>query len=71
MDTDDTKPRFTKIKLVNKSNVVTDIIQIWYETVGEETYVSSKRFRERNVSDGMIIQGPCMSTANGEFDTTK
>ncbi|CAC5373472.1 unnamed protein product [Mytilus coruscus] len=60
MDTSDTKPGFTKLKLVNKSyfNVIDD----WCETVGDETLISSKISREQGLPDGMIIHGPCQST---------
>ncbi|CAG2192459.1 unnamed protein product [Mytilus edulis] len=66
MDTNDTKPGFTKLKLVNKSSL--DVIPEWCETVGEETYISSKCFREDQLCDDMVIHGPCQSTANGDYD---
>ncbi|XP_063398382.1 uncharacterized protein LOC134683185 [Mytilus trossulus] len=66
MDTNDTKPGFTKLKLVNKS--ILDIIHEWCETVGQETYISSKCFREYQLRDDMVIHGPCQSTANGNYD---
>ncbi|XP_071142028.1 uncharacterized protein [Mytilus edulis] len=68
METNDTKPGFTKLKLVDKSLLDFDIIQNFGEILGEEIYISSKRFREFFLRDGMIIHGPCQSTSDGEFD---
>lgn len=36
--------------------------------MGEETYFSCKRFRERLLPDGMVFHGPCHSTQRGRFD---
>ncbi|CAC5406151.1 dinG [Mytilus coruscus] len=47
MDTNDTKPGFTKLKLVNKSYLVIGELNDLCETVGKETYISSKRFRKQ------------------------
>ncbi|XP_063406100.1 uncharacterized protein LOC134690057 [Mytilus trossulus] len=71
MVTNDTIPGFTKIKLVSKSYLDTDVIHDWSETVGEETYISSKRFREYHLRDDMVIHGPCQSTSDGEYDHAK
>ncbi|XP_071142027.1 uncharacterized protein [Mytilus edulis] len=68
MVTSDTKPGFTKLKLVNKSYLDTDIMHDLCEAVGEESYISSKRVREHGMRDDMIIHGPCQSTAGGELD---
>ncbi|CAC5418864.1 unnamed protein product [Mytilus coruscus] len=69
MFTNDTKPGFTK-KLVSKSYLDSDMIHDWCETVGEEMYISSKRFREQHLRlcDDMVMHGPCQSTATGEYD---
>ncbi|XP_071143436.1 uncharacterized protein [Mytilus edulis] len=66
MDTNDTKPGFTKLKLVNNFNI--DSIQDWFETEGEEMYISSKCFRENKICGDYIIHGPCISTPGGEID---
>ncbi|CAG2191471.1 unnamed protein product [Mytilus edulis] len=71
MVTNDTKPGFTKIKLVSKSYLDTDGIHDWHEAVGEETYISSKRCREHHLRDDMVIHGPCQSTSDGEYDHAK
>ncbi|XP_071142023.1 uncharacterized protein [Mytilus edulis] len=68
MDTNDIKPGFAKLKLVDKSWLDIVVISDWFETVGEETYISSKRFREQDLSDGMIIHGSCHSTTDGEYN---
>ncbi|CAC5407090.1 NIM1 [Mytilus coruscus] len=68
METNDTKPGFTKLKTVNKLYLDIDMIHDWCETMGEETYISSKRCREQNLKDGMIIHGPCQSLPDGEYD---
>ncbi|VDI81736.1 Hypothetical predicted protein [Mytilus galloprovincialis] len=68
MDTEDTKPGFTKLKSVHKSDIYSDILCGWGETVGEESYISSKHFREKNLCDHMVNHGPCQSTPEGEYD---
>ncbi|XP_052097038.1 uncharacterized protein LOC127732038 [Mytilus californianus] len=68
MDTNDTKPGFTKLKLANELFFDIGIICDWFETVGEEKYISSKRFREQNLEDGMVIHAPCQSTPGGGLD---
>ncbi|XP_063406099.1 uncharacterized protein LOC134690056 [Mytilus trossulus] len=68
MDTNNTKPGFTKLKLVDKSYLDSDILSAWCETEGEETFISSKRVLERNLPDEMVIHGPCVSTVDGEYD---
>ncbi|CAC5418863.1 unnamed protein product [Mytilus coruscus] len=68
MDTSDINPGFTKLKLVNKLYIHCPMIHVCGETVGEETYISSKRFRERHLPKNMVIHGPCHSTAGGEYD---
>ncbi|XP_076084391.1 uncharacterized protein LOC143055134 [Mytilus galloprovincialis] len=68
METNDTKSGFTKLKLAIEFDYEFDMIQDWFETVGEEKYISSKRFREKDLSDDMVIHGPCQSTAGGEID---
>ncbi|CAC5418867.1 unnamed protein product [Mytilus coruscus] len=69
-DTNDTKPGFTKLKFVTKV-CRNDLIQDLCETDGEETYISSKRFREQNLHKEMVINGPCQSTASGDYDSAK
>ncbi|VDI59937.1 Hypothetical predicted protein [Mytilus galloprovincialis] len=71
MDTNDTKPGFTKLKLVNKAFLEHYILNDWCETVGEKTYISSKRFREQDLTDNMVVHGPCQSTPGGEFDSAR
>ncbi|CAG2218920.1 unnamed protein product [Mytilus edulis] len=68
MDTNDTKPGFTKLKLVNEWVDVFTAIFDWCETVGEETYISSKFYREQHLMNGMVTHGPCQSTPNGDYD---
>ncbi|VDI01960.1 Hypothetical predicted protein [Mytilus galloprovincialis] len=68
MDTSDINPGFTKLKLVNKLYINNPMIHVCGETVGEKTYISSKRFRERHLPNNMVIHGPCHSTAGGEYD---
>ncbi|XP_071142024.1 cyclic GMP-AMP synthase-like [Mytilus edulis] len=69
MDTDDTKPGFTKLMLGDNlfHNLVKQILT-WFETVGEKTYLSSKRVREKDLKDDIVIHGPCQSTPGGGFD---
>ncbi|CAC5406152.1 unnamed protein product [Mytilus coruscus] len=71
METSDIKPGFTKIKLVNKSDLDIDMIYDRCETVGEEMYISSKRFRDQDFIDDFINHGPCQSTPGGEYDSAK
>lgn len=71
MVTNDTKPGFTRLKLVKNKVVGVETIDHWFETVGDETYISSKHFREQDLPDGMVIHGPCQSTACGKFDNAK
>ncbi|VDI01962.1 Hypothetical predicted protein [Mytilus galloprovincialis] len=68
MVNNDTKPGFTKIRLVSNSHL--DVIHQWCATLGEETYISSKLFREHylNSFDDLVVHGPCLSTSNGEVD---
>lgn len=47
------------------------MINDWFETVGEEVYISSKRFQEKIVSGNIVIHGPSQSTADGELDFAK
>ncbi|VDI01961.1 Hypothetical predicted protein [Mytilus galloprovincialis] len=69
METNDTKPGFTKLKLVKKSDFNTGYtIKNFCEIVGEELYISSKRYREHGLSDNMVIHGPCRSLVGGEYD---
>ncbi|VDI81740.1 Hypothetical predicted protein [Mytilus galloprovincialis] len=68
METNDTKSGFTKLKLAIEFDYEFDMIQDWFETVGEEKYISSKRFREKDLPDYMVIHGPCQSTAGGDYD---
>ncbi|VDI83801.1 Hypothetical predicted protein [Mytilus galloprovincialis] len=68
MNTSDIKPGFTKIKLVNKFYLAHDFIFDICKTVGEETYISSKKFRELHLPGDMVIHGPCQSTASGVYD---
>lgn len=61
MDTNDTKPGFTKLMSANKLALKIDINITkwdWFETVGEEMYISSKSFREQHFEDGMVTHGP-------------
>ncbi|XP_071142020.1 protein mab-21-like [Mytilus edulis] len=68
METNDTKSGFTKLKLAIEFDYEFDMIQDWFETVGEEKYISSKRFREKDLPDDMVIHGLCQSTAGGDYD---
>ncbi|VDI08166.1 Hypothetical predicted protein [Mytilus galloprovincialis] len=69
MDTHDSKPGFTKLKLV--SNHYIDSIQDLCVTEGEETFISSKLFREDGLLDGMVIHGPCKSSPSGDYDSAE
>ncbi|CAG2198219.1 unnamed protein product [Mytilus edulis] len=79
MVNNDTKPGFTKLKLASKlffdrlvynAYISTDVIRNWFEIVGEETFISSKRFREQHLNscDDLVMHGPCQSSSNGELD---
>ncbi|XP_071142022.1 uncharacterized protein [Mytilus edulis] len=71
METNDTKPGFTRLKLANKAYHCISSIHDCDETVGKETYISSKRFREKDLDDDMVIHGPCQSTLGEEFDNAE
>ncbi|CAC5418865.1 unnamed protein product [Mytilus coruscus] len=68
MDTKDTNPGFTKLKLLNKADLDIDMIHAWCENAGEQIYISSKRFREYFLNAKTIIHGPCQSSLGGEYD---
>ena len=60
METNDTKPGFTKLKV----HPFFKNIPLWrttLDTLGEETFISSKRFRELFLIFDLIIHGPCLS----------
>ncbi|CAC5379440.1 unnamed protein product [Mytilus coruscus] len=71
MDTSDTKPGFTKLKMYYIPHIyLRHINQI--TTLGNgETYFSSKLIREHNLPNGMIIQGPCQSTQDENYDMAR
>ncbi|CAG2186335.1 unnamed protein product [Mytilus edulis] len=65
MDTLDTKPGFTKLKLYNKVRIHTNTMQLtekWSYTFGNDTFLSSKIIRESELYPGTVIHGPCKST---------
>ncbi|XP_071142143.1 cyclic GMP-AMP synthase-like receptor [Mytilus edulis] len=67
METNDTKPGFTKLKvypIFNRLPILSNMV----ETLGEETFISSKRFRESFLSPGQIIHGPCLSDSSASVD---
>ncbi|CAG2219125.1 unnamed protein product [Mytilus edulis] len=72
MVNNDTKPGFTKIKLVNNAYFDTCLTLNWSETVGEETFISSKRVRKENLSfhEDLVMHWPCQSTSDGQYDKT-
>ncbi|CAC5393323.1 unnamed protein product [Mytilus coruscus] len=69
MDSSDTKPGFTKLKLYKPRHIYH--INQWGESVNEETYISSKLFREHDVPDNMIIHGPCQSLPGDYYDMAR
>ncbi|CAC5379439.1 unnamed protein product [Mytilus coruscus] len=71
MDTSDTKPGFTKLKLFNILHKYPRHMNQWIEIVKGETYISSKLFRENNLPDGMIIHGPCHSAQDETYDLAR
>ncbi|XP_063397535.1 uncharacterized protein LOC134681828 [Mytilus trossulus] len=68
MDTSDTKPGFTKLRLFDQRLICVPYINQIVEVVEGEAYISSKSFREYNLSDDMIIHGPCRSLSNDTYD---
>ncbi|CAC5418861.1 unnamed protein product [Mytilus coruscus] len=66
METNATKPGFTKLKLVHKSDL--HLINDFCKTVGEDIFISSNLVRERNCRNGWIIHGPCLSNPDGDYD---
>lgn len=71
MDTSDTKPGFTKLKLFNILHKYPRHMNQCIEIVKGETYISSKLFRENNLPDGMIIHGPCHSAQDETYDLAR
>ncbi|CAG2213687.1 unnamed protein product [Mytilus edulis] len=69
MNTHDTKPGFTKLRLFNQRLICVPYINQIVEVVEGEAYISSKSFREYNLSDDMIIHGPCASSPNDMLDS--
>ncbi|XP_063406539.1 uncharacterized protein LOC134690495 [Mytilus trossulus] len=65
METNDTKPGFTKLKTCPFFKNI-PFLKTFGDTLGEETFISSKRFKEFFLVDDMIIHGPCIS--NSVFD---
>lgn len=61
MDISDTKPGFTKLKLNNPRLIYVWGINHLVEIVEGEAYISSKLFREVDLSHDMVIHGPCKS----------
>ncbi|CAC5377919.1 unnamed protein product [Mytilus coruscus] len=64
MDTLNTKPGFTKLKLYNKVRIHTNTMQLtdkWSYTFGNDTFLSSKIIRESELYPGTVIHGPCQS----------
>lgn len=65
MDSSNTKPGFTKLKMYNMSRAKGDK---FCEIEEGKAYFSSKLFREHNMTNEMIIHGPCQSTLDGLYD---
>ncbi|CAG2231746.1 unnamed protein product [Mytilus edulis] len=67
METNDTKPGFTKLK-VDPFLKKKPLWRTTLDTLGEETFISSKRFRELFLASDLIIHGPCISDPDETFD---
>ncbi|XP_063406233.1 uncharacterized protein LOC134690187 [Mytilus trossulus] len=67
METTDTKPCFTKLKVYPIFNKI-PFFNRMLDTLGEEIFISSKRFRESYLIPGAIIHGPCVSDPEETFD---
>lgn len=61
LDHTDTPSGFTKLKLYDNLPKCIPVIGQCSQTLGQETYISSKLFREYFLSEDMIIHGPCQS----------
>lgn len=68
METNDSKPGFTKLKLYNKTQKNMISINHWLETLGQETFISSKLFREFLLYPGVVNHGPCISLPVDLYD---
>ncbi|CAC5426758.1 unnamed protein product [Mytilus coruscus] len=65
MDSSDTKPGFTKLKMYIMSRVKGNK---FCEIEEGKAYFSSKLFREHGMPNEMVIHGPCQSTIDGSYD---
>ncbi|CAC5414858.1 unnamed protein product [Mytilus coruscus] len=64
IETNDTKPGFAKLKLSTELKNRKFFLYLYRSmlcTLGEETFISSKRFREYFLTTGTILHGPCIS----------
>ncbi|CAG2231752.1 unnamed protein product [Mytilus edulis] len=68
LDHTDTPSGFTKLKLYDNLPKCIPVIGQCSQTLGQETYISSKLFREYFLSDNMIIHGPCQSLPGDVYD---
>lgn len=68
LDHTDTPSGFTKLKLYDNLPKCIPVIDQCSQTLGQETYISSKLFREYFLSDNMIIHGPCQSLPGDVYD---
>ena len=74
MDTTDTKPCFSKLKVVNISRDREDMNEKLYQStvqIGEDIFLSSKRLTLlilSRLSSNFQLHGPCMSTIDNELD---
>ncbi|CAC5414859.1 unnamed protein product [Mytilus coruscus] len=68
MEFTDTPSGFTKLKLENNSQKRIPLIGQCSQTLGQETYISNKLFREYFLLPDMIIHGPCQSLPGDVYD---
>ena len=70
MDTNLTKPGYTKLKVCDISESYSSIYMECCETFQMKSYISCNLFREFHLYEGydMIIHGPCSSSKDGTVD---
>ncbi|VDI54159.1 Hypothetical predicted protein [Mytilus galloprovincialis] len=68
MDTNGTKPGFTKLKLFKKSDKILSEVTDWSYTLGQDTYISSQLVKEYFLPPWTQIHGPCACVPGDIFD---
>ncbi|XP_052093524.1 protein mab-21-like [Mytilus californianus] len=71
MDTTDTKPGFTKLKVYETSERYLPLLAKWCELFQLGSYVSNNLFRKYVLSQGddeLIVHGPCVTSKYKTFD---